>query len=121
VDPFPTHAPRYAALVTDPAPAAPRLLIAVRGGGGAARRIDFDQHEVTVGRDASADVLLDDPGVAPAQLRFVADPDRRQIVVYPLPGADAALNGAPLTRPTPLPARARITTGDHELTATAAW
>ena len=106
---------RYRALVTDPAPADPGIVVVVSGGAGTNHRLEFDGTALTVGRAYTSDVLLNHRAVAPRHLRLVVDGDR--ISVRPLdPGrARVLINGKPITRPTKITYKDRIKVGGYEL------
>ena len=102
--------PRFRARVTDPGPPLPQMVIKVEGGAGAATRITFHAHQVTIGRAMTSDVLLSDKAVALSHLRLEVQGDK--VAVVNLSGrADTTINGAPISSPQKITYRDRITVG----------
>ncbi len=105
--------PRYRALVTDPAPQDPRLVVVVEGGAGTTHKLNFDRTSLTVGRSYTADVLLSDKKVAPLHLRLTVDGDK--ISVRPEGRARVSINKKRIKRPVKITYKDRIKVGPYEL------
>lgn len=106
---------RYRALVTDPAPPEPRIVVVVIGGAGTKHRLDFDGTTVTVGRAYTADVLLNDPAVAPQHLQLVVVGDKISVRPRDPTQTRVRINGKRVTRPTKITYKDRIKVGGYEL------
>ena len=107
--------PRYRALVTDPAPPEPRIVVVVRGGAGTRHRLEFDGTTVSVGRSYTADVLLNDQSVAPLHLRLVVDGDKISVRPKDPARTRVRINKKRITRPTKITYKDRIEVGGYEL------
>ena len=118
IDPFEElKAPRYKAVRTDKGPEDPRIMVIVTGGAGTRHKVNFDAESVIVGRAPDADVYLGDRSlVGPRQLRLQRTGD--VITVHNLDlGYVVLLNGMPLTQPTKITCKDRITVGLYTIRA----
>lgn len=74
VDPYasrqPELGPRFEAVRTDAAPEPPRVAVVVSGGAGVQQRLEFEAEEVSVGRAADSDILLNHRDVGLQHLRL---------------------------------------------------
>jgi S-DNA-T family DNA segregation ATPase FtsK/SpoIIIE len=94
-----------------PGPRATGLVLAVVGGPVAGRTYPIDKHDVTIGRDASCDIVLDDPSVSRRHASISAN-----ATITDLGSTNGTwIDDVPVTASTPLPPNALVRVGASHL------